>query len=449
MRPPFGAASRRCSLEVEAGSATMATMTVTDLLRSARSSARSSARGARDALAAPVSGQPARWSHPAVAGAACATLSALVVVLPALVVWVASPQSTVDWPQALGVGSALWLLAGGGHIVVDGVTVTVVPILLTGLFAWSATVGARWTLRETDMPRTWHGWVPGSWLRAMALWFGGYAGCAGLWALATLLAPVRPSPATVALPVLVLPALAAVAALWLERGITLSPRAGDRGMPPWLASAGRAAVQASALLLLAGFVAVATQVVLHLDAVRHLHHELGPDLAGGLVLVAAQAAMLGNFALWAVSFASGAGFSAGAGSQIVWSGADGALLPLVPVLGALPPPGTFPSWVEASVAVPVVVGLLVSWRALRRLPPRASAGSMVLAVAATVGLTALGLALVAALAGGSAGQLRLTGIGAPPDRMGVLLAGELALGAALPLAWGLWRVRRLRRSRRR
>jgi Family of unknown function (DUF6350) len=91
----------------------------------------------------------------------------------------------------------------------------------------------------------------------------------------------------------------------------------------------------------------------------------------------------------------------------------------------------------------------VSWRALRRLPPRASAGSMVLAVAATVGLTALGLALVAALAGGSAGQLRLTGIGAPPDRMGVLLAGELALGAALPLAWGLWRVRRLRRSRRR
>src|SRR5207342_2059720 len=76
----------------------------------------------------------------ALAGAGAAATSALVFVLPALVVWVVDPHTTVPWTSALGVGASLWLLGSGAHLAFAGTHVSMVPLLFLGL----AVLGAAW-----------------------------------------------------------------------------------------------------------------------------------------------------------------------------------------------------------------------------------------------------------------------------------------------------------------
>ncbi len=104
-----------------------AVMSVTELLRAKSSSTGGGAdrRSLQRAL---------------LAGAGAAAASACAVVLPALLVWVASPQSTVDWTTALGVGASLWLLGTGAHLTVGAAHVTVVPLAFLAL----AVCGAAW-----------------------------------------------------------------------------------------------------------------------------------------------------------------------------------------------------------------------------------------------------------------------------------------------------------------
>ena len=191
-----------------------------------------------------------------------------------------------------------------------------------------------------------------------------------------------------------------------------------------------------------GAVVVAALLVLHADRVAHLQGELRPGVFGGVVLAAGQLAALPNLGLWAVSFLSGPGFSVVQGAQVTWSGAESGLMPLVPVLGALPPPGPFPGWVAASAAVPVIVGVWIGWRARRSVARLATLRSKAAVSAAAVTLAALGLAGLDALGGGSLGMVKLAHMGAPPHLMAGYLLGEFALGAALVLAWDAWRVRR-------
>ncbi len=85
---------------------------------------------------------------------------------------------------------------------------------------------------------------------------------------------------------------------------------------------------------------------------------------GGIVLALAQVASLPNLALWAVSFMAGPGFRVVEGGTVSWSGSEGGLLPMVPVLAALPQPGDFPWFTALSVLVVVAVGAFVARRSL-------------------------------------------------------------------------------------
>ena len=66
--------------------------------------------------AAALKGWPLR-RRAVLAGVSAAGLSLLAVALPVLLVWVASPQSTVSWTVALGIGADGWLLATMGDLV--------------------------------------------------------------------------------------------------------------------------------------------------------------------------------------------------------------------------------------------------------------------------------------------------------------------------------------------
>src|ERR1035441_2525822 len=86
----------------------------------------------------------------AVAGASAAVVSMLIIALPVLLAWVASPQSTVDWHRALSVGSCVWLLANGVELSTGPAAISLMPLLLTTIPLVVATIAARRVLGQLD-----------------------------------------------------------------------------------------------------------------------------------------------------------------------------------------------------------------------------------------------------------------------------------------------------------
>ncbi|MEO5980876.1 MAG: DUF6350 family protein [Pedococcus sp.] len=383
------------------------------------------------------------------AGAGAASASALVFVLPALLVWVAASESTVAWTTSLGVGASLWLLGAGARLTLGGTTVTVVPLLFLAL----AVVGGAWAavraVRDSAADRTVtlaSDLVHRPLAFGLAAWALGYAAAAALWATVAVVAGPRPVLWTLVGPVLLVPVASALLALvhHLRRRPEL---AADRlRRPAWLPDAVRRGlrpgVEGAAALLGAGVLVCIGLVVFHFGNVSNLQRELAPGVVGGVVLALAQLLVLPNLGLWAVSFMAGTGFSAVEGASATWTGSRTSLLPMVPVFGALPEPGAFPGWLPAVVLVPVAIGAFVGWRALRSVA-RLSTERTKLTVAGVGVVVAAGLVgLLDLLGGASLGQARLSCIGAPAGAMAIALLVELAVGAGLVLAWDRWKLRR-------
>jgi len=141
--------------------------------------------------------------------------------------------------------------------------------------------------------------------------------------------------------------------------------------------------------------------------------------------------VLPNVALWAGSWLAGPGFGLGEGTAITWSHSNPGLLPLIPGLGAVPAPGPLPAGLWLSVLVPVAAGGLVGWRALRVVARLSSWRAKAETATSACLVAALVLTLATALAGGSLGAARLTGLGAPALVFGATVLGELLLGATV------------------
>ncbi|GAB3067174.1 cell division protein PerM [Pedococcus soli] len=410
-------------------------MTVMELLRGATSTS-----GGPD---------PRAHQRTLLAGAGAASASALVFVLPALLVWVAASESTVAWTTSLGVGASLWLLGTGAHLDLGATTVTVVPLLFLAL----AVVGGAWAairaVRDSAEDRTVA--LAGDLLHrplafGLGAWALGYAVAAALWSLVALAAGPRPVLWTLVVPVVVVPL--ASAALALTRLLRRRPElAGTRlRRPTWLPEAVRRAlrpgVEGAGALLGAGVAVCIGSVAVHHASVGNLQGALAPGLIGGAVLALAQLFVLPNLGLWALSFMAGTGFSAVDGASATWTGSRTSLLPMVPVFGALPAPGAFPGWLPAIALVPVAIGAFVGWRALRSVA-RLSTERTKLTVAGVAVVLAAGLiGLLDVVGGASLGQQRLSAIGAPAGAMTLALLVELVAGAAVVLAWDRWKLRR-------
>jgi hypothetical protein len=204
----------------------------------------------------------------------------------------------------------------------------------------------------------------------------------------------------------------------------------------------RPAATGVAALLATGMAVVVLLVVLRFGQVAHLHDELAAGVVGGVVLTVAQVLCLPNLGLWAVSFVAGTGFSVVEGASTTWTGSRSALMPMVPVLGALPDPGAFPGWLPALALLPVGVGALIGWRSLRSVALLSTTRTKLLVTGTAVALAAGAVGLLDAVAGGSLGSQRLADLGAPAGPMTLALLVELAVGAGLVLAWDRWRLRR-------
>jgi len=377
----------------------------------------------------------------AVAGASAAVVSMLIIALPVLLAWVASPQSTVDWHRALSVGSCVWLLANGVELSTGPAAISLMPLLLTTIPLVVATIAARRVLGQLDdvRPRRKIGW--GGLRRDVAeaglVFAASYAAVGLIVALATARDPLHASiPGSFAGPAVV-GMVAVLGALALEfRGHVGSIAPGASGwlearVPIHLRRAIRPGLWGASVIFGAGVSLTLMMVVMHLGRIGRLNDALGTDPVGMVLLSLGQLMVLPNVGLWAASWIAGPGFGLGEGSAMTWAHSNPGLLPLIPGLGAVPAPGPLPAGMWLSAMVPVAAGALVGWRAVRVLA-RLSSWRAKAETAALACLTAaLVLTLASYLAGGSLGAARLSGLGAPSLVFGAAVLAELLLGSAV------------------
>lgn len=393
-------------------------------------------------------------------GAAAASLAA--VLTPALLAWVAAPESSVPWTSAVGIGSAGWFLGHGAPVRAGSGTITLTPLLLTALVLGSAWWGARRAFRSVGAQRS----VLDLGVRRDVLdtatgFAGGYGAMALVALLATLAGPAHPQPVWAVLAVLaviVLAVLGAVGPVVVGGWRATAPAAArwvDGAVPPWARRAVGPAATALAGLAVAASLLVLGMLATHAGAVLTVADQLDTGPVGAMVLVVGQLLLLPNLGLWALAWLAGPGFPVAVGSTVSLTAANPGLMPMVPVLAALPSGGPLPGWTVLAPAVPVLVGVLLGWRtgvadahwwggrSAQEVPLRERA-----ATAALAGVVAgLVVAVAAVLGTGGVGPGRLSTIGPPPWPFAVVLVGELLGGALLWL--GAQALLRRRRERRR
>lgn len=367
----------------------------------------------------------------------------LICVLVGLLAWLGTPHESVGAAAAIGVSGAAWLLASGASISASTVPVSMVPLGLWGLSIWWTRRRLRAALVRTrrDVPDG--PWPGGQVLGQLGI---GYAVPVALASLASLAGPARPTVIGLVTAFSVPIAAAVVQAVAeVHRGesLVVSDAWAER-LPLWLRRGLVPGAEAAGVLGAVGLLVVVAALTLRYDVVLGLHGALSPGVVGGAVLTLGQVLYLPNLAVWAVSLLAGPGFQVAAGSTITVNGAAPGLLPMVPVLGALPTEGTYPRTIAVVLAVPVLVGVFLGWRVCRQWARLAAWREKARSTLTGVVTATLAIGGAAAMGSGAAGSERLAHIGVPVVWLMAALFGELALGAALYLAGDLF-VRRLGR----
>lgn len=427
-----------CSTGSGPASRTLVPMTVIDRLRAALPGS--------DHEADPEAVPTPPWWRGVVIGLVTGIASLVVVGAPVVLAWLVDPLASGTAWRSVGTAAALWFLVSGGHVVTEGALFSLVPLLGLAGLVLLARVGVREAMVDVSTDgEHWGGLLPRPLAAAVGAWWAGYVVAVGAAVGLTTAGPFRVDGDSLVAPAVLVP-LAAIAlalrpvvrddpdVLGPVFDLSWLPDAVRRGLRPGLVGA--------LWLLGTGAVLVGVVVALGWSKVAGITGEVGAPGLGAALLGAAQALSLPNLALWAVSFLAGPGFEVVEGGAVSWSGSEGGLLPMVPVLAALPRPGAFP-WVTAlSALVVVAVGAVVARRALEEVA-RLSRLRTKLAVS-TVGCatTAALLGGLDVLGGGSAGQFRLSDVGVPTASFVGAVFGWMMLGALVVVLRDAWRLRR-------
>ncbi|MFI1098263.1 DUF6350 family protein [Streptomyces sp. NPDC020917] len=415
----------------------------------------------------------ARWAAERVsalaAGAVAAGLGLGVPAVAVLLLWIGSPYPDSGLGSALHLTAALWLLAQGAELVRTGTLsgdpapVGLTPLLLSAVPAWllyrgtaSAVAGERDADDAADGDgkgadgahapdargaggRTGHDGPPDvRHALAVARWV--LAGYLTVTAVAVVYAsggPIRVAPLT-ALYVPLFATVAVACGAWsgcgrppLDSWLPL-----PRGYAEELAAALRSAAVAGGVLLGGGALLGAAALAWHWDAVGRTYGQLSGPNAGRVAVLLLAAALIPNLAVWAASYALGAGFCVGAGSVVGPAGASGyPLLPSFPLLAALPGTGGAGVFGWATLALPAAAACAVAWCA----GGAGLSGWRTLRVTCGAALFyGAGLAVAAAWAGGALGNDVLATFGPTwwlTGSAGAAWVLVLAVPGALVLSW--------------
>ncbi|KGN42441.1 cell division protein PerM [Knoellia aerolata] len=414
-------------------------MTVLELLRGVRPS------DDEDGEGSPATSWLPDSARDVLVGLATGLLSLLVVAVPTVLGWLLDPRPKASLGEPLGAAASLWLLVQGAHLGDGATNVAFVPLVLGALVVWGASRGAGRALATADVEDAWLAdLLPRSVASVAGRWWGGYAVAVGGAAALSLAGSLPLRWPSLVVPVVVVPGLALVVALrrLAREEDVLGPRLQGVPTPDVARRAWGPAVRGLSVLLGLAALTVAAAVVLRWGSVSDLQSEVGAGFLGGLLLTGVQLASLPNLALWVVAFVAGPGFSVVEGAHTGLAGSTSGLLPLVPVLGALPSPGDHPWALRLLVLLPVLLGGYIGRRSLRSVARLSSLRTKASVAVVACLMVAVAVGALDVLGGGSLGAYRLSDIGVPALWLAVTLGAELAVGAVAVVAWDVWRLRR-------
>lgn len=209
--------------------------------------------------------------------------------------------------------------------------------------------------------------------------------------------------------------------------------------PEWARTIPAAVAVGLLVMQVTGALVVTLALVTHRDQVIALHESLQPDPLGSVLLLVLQLLWLPNVVIWGSSWALGAGFQLGSGSMVTPAQTEIAMLPAIPILGAVPDAGRGSQLALWWLASGLVAGAACALVVLRR-RPRARFDETALVgglTAVLAGLIVVGLGL---LASGDIGTGRLIGIGVRPTPLFVMAPTLLGIaGVTTGAVWGLLR----------
>lgn len=388
----------------------------------------------------------------AVAGLACVLLGAAVTAVPTVLGWVADERSTLTFWQSLGVSVDIWALAHRARISTPDLDLVLAPLLLTAVPVVLCWLAARHVV--LGRPESSQSTKVGGW---RAAWQGIGGTDATVFVLGYLLSALALAhtasfgPAPVSLPSMLpgalLVPLTALGLTWWGEHRSEQHHTVDQALR-WLGDRTPAVVRravAPAFEVLVGLAAVCFLLVLGLVLMRGeriltLYEALDAGIVGTTVLTLAQLAALPNLMVWALGWMTGAGVTVGT-VHVGWAESTPGDLPMIPMLGALPEPGSLPPGLWVMALVPVAAGAWLGYRCAAAAPRLATWLNKATITLASSALIFLAVLLLGWLATGSITPGLLGTIGVVPWEVALLLFAQ-TLGGGLVVVTVLHLVRR-------
>ena len=353
------------------------------------------------------------WFPLGVAGGVLSSLTGWVLITGTVVLgWLTDEPGTLS--QSLDIGTRVWLITNGVGTRLGSASVTIVPWGATAVLAFLVCRSAAFASRAAKQRSA---------VRLVAI---SGATTAGYLAPVLVVALANDDGWRSSLPRLGF----VVLAVWLSAILGVGRARGEAlpgRLPRWASDLARGVLGAQLVMLLAGSAVVASGLIRHMSRVVELTNVLNAGIAGGLALVVLQLSLAPNAAVWAASYALGAGFSIGSSSVVAPAGTELGMVPGLPLLGALPASGASSVTQLWWLASGLGAGALAAWIVVRR--GRVARFDEAALVGGLAGLLA-GLVFVclAWASGGDLGAVRLTALG--PRLLPLLIMAPTTMGLA-------------------
>lgn len=367
--------------------------------------------------------------------------------LPTSIIWLVENDPTVQWVSTFRTSADIWLLGHGvtiefaaGRLFGTDIPAFHFSLIPIGLSILLGLLIFRIGRRLATAPVAWPGWL------GALLAYGGFS------LVLTVLA-ASPNAYATDWQAALFPSLFMAAALALgtltgnpieidQVGIEALERRKFRAWSQknfpnlgWalralLGPALRAGTAVVLMLIVAASLALAILVGFKWILITQLYEAVRVTVLGGIMVTAAQLAILPNLVVFGAAWFTGAGFSIGSGSLISPLGTATGPMPALPILGALPV-GQL-SFGMVALVVPLVSAFLATVMIRKRAADIrfefASAWSAAISLGLSIAtVAAVEIGILVFLASGSAGPGRLNSVGANP----ILVAGVLFVETAV------------------
>jgi hypothetical protein len=352
---------------------------------------------------------PAGWltqfRRGVVAGVVLLIRAILLAAIPTFVAWFAPGADSTSAGSALRTAMLVAISGNHGGFVLDGTSVTLTPLLVTGMLGWLVASNARRV--ETT---------------------SGFLGLVVGYPLATAVATRWARFGETGVPLFASTLAAGLFVLLVGGLARFAPDRYHRLAPRWQ-RVGRAALVAMLVYLVAGALLAATMLVAHLHGATMVQARLATG-AGGLPVTLIGIAAVPNAVLAAVGYLAGPGFAVGGHTSVSMFAVHHGPLPLFPMLAGLPsgPPAT-----ALGVSIGVLTAAVAGWASYRLVSRGDDVRTSLLVLAdllTAAVLAGLGLAVLSTLAAGSLGAGALQHIGSTGWLVGCAAASVVTVASA-------------------